>query len=77
MEYIAEAELSYDANPMYHSFAPQPYPENVSQVALTEDERVKLIAANGESAKCSALSTRRRYLPCHYFDYIGGSGTGA
>jgi hypothetical protein len=77
MEYIAEAELSFNEQAIYHSFAPEPYPGNVSQVPRTEDEKQKWRAASGEDGKCSALPKTRRYLPCHYFDYIGGSSTGA
>ena len=77
MEYVALVELDYDGKAMYHSFAPQNYPENVSQVPFKEDEQEKWTDASGEDAKCCALLTTRRYLPCHYFDFIGGSSTGA
>ena len=76
MEFIAEAELVYKPDAMDHSFASQPYPENVSQVPFTKREETQRNAASGADAKCRALSTTRRYLPCHYFDYIGGSSTG-
>jgi hypothetical protein len=34
-------------------------------------------AGSDDFAKCMAFETSRRYLPCHYFDYIFGSSTGA
>ena len=77
MEYVAEAELSYNENRAYHSFAPHPYPENISQVPHTEDEKEQLNDAKGDDARYSALCKTRRYLPCHYFDFICGSSTGA
>lgn len=77
MEYVAEAELSYHEDAMPHSFAPQDYPENVSQVPLNENETKRLSEIIGADARCRALPRTQRYLPCHYFDYIGGSSTGA
>jgi hypothetical protein len=29
-----------------------------------------------EQAQATARKTRSEYLPCHYFDYIGGTSTG-
>ena len=76
MEYIAVVEEEYDDN-TYHSFSPEEWPDNVSQVPLTDEEKRQIGAANTAEAKCRAISDTRRYLPCHYFDYICGSSTGA
>ncbi|MCJ1359612.1 MAG: hypothetical protein MMC33_009614 [Icmadophila ericetorum] len=43
-----------------HSYHPESGPENVRQAL-----------SNG-----GQIDPARRYLPCHYFDYIGGSSTG-
>ena len=80
MEYIAdaEAEPSDHANPVYHSFSPLLYPTNVSQGPLTEEEMEEQTkATDSVDDRCLALKPTRRYLPCHYFDYICGSSTGA
>lgn len=57
----------------YHSFHPQDYPENVSHVRRSPQERRFLRVQRPEEA----LDPARRYLPCHYFDFIGGTSTGA
>lgn len=77
MEYIADAEESNEIGTVHHSFSPQLWPDDVSQGPFTEAEKTKLEAAVEEDAKCQALSKARRYLPCHYFDFICGSSTGA
>ena len=52
------------------SFCPHPYPEHISH-------------ASGPSGppesepSCCRLPVEQRFLPCHYFDYIAGSSTGA
>lgn len=74
MEYIAEVE---GKDQVHHSFAPQDYPENVSQGPFTDEELRKLDEADAAEARCCALNKTRRYLPCHYFDYICGTSTGA
>jgi hypothetical protein len=74
MEYIAEEEIPVQHE---HSFSPQLYPDNVSQGPFTEKETNDLSAAADHEAKFRALSNARRFLPCHYFDYICGSSTGA
>lgn len=61
-----------------HSFWPEDRPLHVSQVPLTEAEEVSKNNARGDPVgELEALSPARRYLPCHYFDYICGSSTGA
>ena len=71
MEFIAEAEEK-DAE-TWNSFCPKDWPRDVSQLPLTEDVN----RAEGEENKARALPCTRRYLPCHYFDNICGSSTGA
>lgn len=60
-----------------HSFWPQPWPDNVSQVPPGRNLRTKKEEANNPEAQWRLLPPAQRYLPCHYFDYVGGSGTGA
>lgn len=59
------------------SFSPENYPPNVSHVPLAKDEITKERAARDTISKNRSIKKSRRYLPCHYFDYIGGSSTGA
>ena len=71
MEYIAEEEEAHDAGPTLHSFSPEPFDHqpgawgardvSVSLRGTIDSDRVPRV---------------RRYLPCHYFDYIGGTSTG-
>lgn len=62
-----------------HSFYPVEWPKNVSQKPYEIEEVHELTQAssNDPTAECRALKFSRRYLPCHYFDYIFGSSTGA
>lgn len=79
MEYVAEEESELDEHDeVHHSFSPQAWPENVSQIPRTEEEELKRIAdATTAEGKCLAMDKARRFLPCHYFDHICGSSTGA
>ncbi|KAL9118960.1 MAG: hypothetical protein Q9187_004487, partial [Circinaria calcarea] len=76
MGYIAEKEENEDDGTL-HSFSPEGWPDNVSQVPRTQEEKRQIAAANTPEDKCRAYSNTRRYLPCHYFDHICGSSTGA
>lgn len=60
-----------------HSFHPERYPKYVSQ-KISDEER-KRIKENErvETEEFGALDDNRRYLLCHYFDFICGSSTGA
>lgn len=66
-----------------HSFWPQSWPgDNISHVGLSVGEKERRNEARGEgeqlaARQLAALHKTRRYLPCHYFDYICGSSTGA
>jgi hypothetical protein len=73
MEYAARIEEYAGVD---NSFAPEAYPANVSQCPLTHDENQTLGDAEQTEEQIRASKTRR-YLPCHYFDYICGSSTGA
>jgi len=80
MEYVAEREAEPDENDEshHHSFSPQAWPENVSQIPRTEEHEFNEVEnAHTPEAKCLAMSKARRFLPCHYFDHICGSSTGA
>ena len=66
MEYIGSEE---EKEEIYHSFYPHEWPDNVYQAPFIDEDTPK--RALGE------IPLTRRYLPCHYFDYICGSGCGA
>ena len=61
----------------YHSFQPQDWPENVYQAPLTKEEENTREEVHDPQMKVRELPQNRRYLPCHYFDHICGSSTGA
>lgn len=79
MEYIADKEAELDENGnIHHSFSPEPWPDNVSQIPRTAEDELKRIAdAATAPQKCLAMSKARRFLPCHYFDHICGTSTGS
>ena len=80
MEFIAEEEEKIEkeeGDKYFHSFSPQGWPSHVSPAPLTAEEKTRVDEAEGEEAKARALPKARRYLPCHYFDNICGSSTGA
>ncbi|KAI9666368.1 MAG: hypothetical protein M1821_004304 [Bathelium mastoideum] len=70
MDYIAEEENKVvdDTEPAEHSFAPRPFPQYVSHGPFNGRE---------EERQHETWMNSRKYLPCHYFDIIGGSSTGA
>ena len=75
MEYIATEEADKE-DAHLHSFEPQDYPDVVSQVPLTGDAKANYNAQYNYDLKLAAIPRSQRYLPCHYFDYIGGTSTG-
>jgi len=85
MEYVGQAEVEMvsaeeragDDCAGLHSFYPEPRPKRVSQVDLDEQEKSERRDAQGNAARLLCLKESRRYLPCHYFDFICGSSTGA
>ncbi|MCJ1424450.1 hypothetical protein MMC29_002338 [Sticta canariensis] len=72
-----EIKEEQDGKKVHHSFWPQPLPDNVSQVPPNWDVQRRLAEANNAEARRRAVPAAQRYLPCHYFDYICGSSTGA
>ena len=74
MDCIAVEEECYDA---LHSFDPLDFPLNVTQAPLTDKEKQKVRQSCGSEDLLRNVPRTRRYLPCHYFDQIGGSSTGA
>ena len=74
MEYISHEE---EREEVYHSFHPEKWPDNVHQAPLTEEEERPIKAAYDREIQMRNLPRTRRYLPCHYFDHICGSSTGA
>lgn len=74
MEDIADIEAA-DGN--VHSFCPRPWPLELASDLTKEETQKKQDAPDSDEKKFLALRRDRRYLPCHYFDYICGSSTGA
>lgn len=78
MEYIGdEEERLEDPNADGHStcssFLPFDYLGNFSHIPPEEKQRSK----RDSHGSCCRILQSRRYLPCHYFDFICGSSTGA
>ena len=48
-----------------HSFHPLEWSHDDSRINLDDEDRLR------------RLPPEQRFLPCHYFDYMCGSGTGA
>lgn len=67
----------HDGKEVHHSFWPQALPENVSQVPRSWELKRRMEKANDSEARRRAIPAAQRYLPCHYFDFICGSSTGA
>ncbi|CAI6335461.1 unnamed protein product [Periconia digitata] len=59
------------------SFAPHAFPEGATHEKLTKDELESENAHNGDSVPASHFRGSRKFLPCHYFDYICGTSTGS
>lgn len=74
VDYIGAEE---EREGIHHSFHPQKWPENVYQAPLTPEEEARINEAYDPEVKTRKLPRTRRYLPCHYFDHICGSSTGA
>jgi len=85
LEYIEVVEMElageeYNSPKGLHSFWPQEHPVHVSHVPLNDEETQRLRDAeqtDDQRARLRALRPSRRFLPCHYFDFIIGSSTGA
>ena len=72
-----EIKKEPDGKKVHHSFWPKAWPDNVSQVPPDWQVKERLKEANSPEARRRAIPAAQRYLPCHYFDYICGSSTGA
>jgi hypothetical protein len=72
-----EATSRHTETPLYwHSFQPELLPPFIS-LELSPEERLALGRADSDDEKkAKAYNVTKRFLPCHYFDYIGGSSTG-
>ena len=80
MEFVATAEEEkHDENGnVLHSFHPELWPDRVLQIPSTAVKELRDIKnARHKEGKLRAMHRARRFLPCHYFDYICGSSTGA
>ena len=80
MYFIAEEEerLSPDNDNDCHSFYPQNFPANVSHLEMNtvENTRLESLDHTQSHQQFKAWDAEKRFLPCHYFDYIGGTSTG-
>ena len=77
MEYIFREErrqalAAGEMQQIYHSFLPEPYPRNVSQLPPIS----QLPDNDVEDEGHIVIPPTRAILLCHYFDYIGGTSTG-
>ena len=76
MEYVAMEEEKQDSA-TYHSFYPNSWPTNVSQIPPANNDQRSYGEDESAEAEARRLPAAQRYLPCHYFDSICGSSTGA
>ena len=76
MEYIGDKEEKLETDAI-HSFYPSEMPFNVSQITPTAHERRQNERSGTLREQICGTPRPRRYLPCHYFDLICGSSTGA
>ncbi|KAF2471780.1 FabD/lysophospholipase-like protein [Lindgomyces ingoldianus] len=60
----------------YHSFHPCPFPEHVTGPLSSKESDALNRPGAEHRRRTHALRTSRKFLPCHYFDYICGSSTG-
>ncbi|MCJ1473730.1 hypothetical protein MMC13_002381 [Lambiella insularis] len=80
MKHIGEMEEEQEH---YHSFSPLDWPPHgVSQLVPATQKQSSIedfTSTDNPDVKerCRNIPSARRYLPCHYFDYICGSSTGA
>lgn len=83
MEKIMRLEEDYKTGAVpdaaYHSFHPAEYPVAFIPVNRTNSDGTPVQDDDiwDKNAVISTLAPAKRYLPCHYFDFIGGSSTGA
>lgn len=79
------AHLEENADPeCHHSFCPQEFPSELNELYKTSEHyrrssqysQRRFDDASSEE-KLDLLPRERRFLPCHYFDYMCGSSTGS
>lgn len=83
MRLVAEREESFDdpssdMHPAFHSFDPMQYQMDPYPTYFTDKER-QISTGLKMYDRDHAIrndSPTKRFLPCHYFDYIGGTSTG-
>lgn len=75
MENIADQEEQQNEKAL-HSFSPETWPGDLTQEPATDEEKRRYEVETDPERKLAATAKASRYLPCHYFDYIGGSSTG-
>ena len=75
MEHIARIEEARfpdhetHSHSMCSSFEPFRYPEKLACEPSHDFRKTKTC--------CTGISAAQRFLPCHYFDFVTGSSTGA
>ncbi|KAI9699600.1 MAG: hypothetical protein M1820_007099 [Bogoriella megaspora] len=67
MDYVADEEMK-QSKPAEHSFDPVPFPKYVSHGPFLSHE---------DKNDHESWMNSRKFLPCHYFDIVCGSSTGA
>jgi hypothetical protein len=84
MQHVANAEqklwqdtASNDALPGCTSFYPFQFPDHTSHAPYASDEKSRIAIAGDAAARLKLTDASRRFLPCHYFDFICGTSTGA
>jgi hypothetical protein len=72
-----QAGKTHPSQTQFHSFWPQAFPDYVTQGPFKKDEtQEQKEAQENHQDMCDGLRDERKFLPCHYFDYICGSSTG-
>jgi hypothetical protein len=72
-----QAHKAHSNQNRFDSFWPQEFPDNVTQGPFEKEEVDEQRQAQEIFQDiCHGLRDERKFLPCHYFDYICGSSTG-
>ena len=79
MQHIAEEELNHEGGQAQHSFHPEAFPDTYEdqsdQTSMSLEPFRSGMTLNG-LVPMDAFVASKRFLPCHYFDFIAGSSTG-
>jgi hypothetical protein len=73
---IEEEELPPDLSEQHSSYYPEPYTPCINNGDSSIQSNVTSTTKVQSDEISSCGSEDCRYLPCHYFDYIGGTSTG-